>query len=200
MSAYKNSPFAVKSVNKSTGFTGAKTMKEKEEDDCKEKLIPLPRNFTRMVTGVSVACHPDTGKDWLVQDVLVWNEKGGCWDEECEGIHEMPTAYKASKQPTDTDPSPTPVVLPSFDGPLSVYVAGSDDPVTLYGGSATPVDMIGTILCINGELCYVGDKPIKAEVQYGGTAEEAFAAGVKIWIDGTTQKGFNDQGQPIELD
>lgn len=196
MSAYSNSPFAVKSIKKSTGFAPAKCDEPKEPEECKDVLIPLPRNFTRMVTCVSVACHAETGKPWLVQDVLVWNEKGGCWEEECEGIHEMPLAYKASS----ADPEVKPVVLPSFDGPLEVYLTGVTEPHTLFGGDATPSDMVGTILCLNGELCYIGDKPIPAaieEIQCGGDMPES-DQGVKLWIDEGVAKTQNVDGAWVQ--
>ena len=187
---------------KAAGFS-SKTVDVPSTECPDEKASPyLPKTKRPMpmvdsfVTALGIRCHDETGKPWLVSETACWDKVKCAWVCVTEGVMAMPMLIKASSSVEDS------VHMPSFDGFLEVCVSSEDELVKLYGKDPVPTDMIGCILCIGDSMpCYMGDKPIKAEVQCGGD-QPAADSGVKIWIDGTTQKSPSEANPNlwVELD
>ncbi len=157
--------------------------------------LPKPRpapcwdDIDKIAGKMYKACHPETGKLWLVQECLVWNPDCEAWECKVQGVHELPALYKPAKEGDE------PVTLPSFDGPLEVLL-NTGEPATLYGGSEIPADLSGAIMCINGGLCYLPGNVavnIPDEVQVGGEMPAADST-VEFWVTPDGPKTKNDEG------
>lgn len=147
---------------------------------CEPEPIPFPQ-INKIVKSVEKACHPETGKWWLTQTCMVYDESCGKWEESCEGIYELPAKYFAG----DT--------MPSFNGVQKAYTA--TEAIQVVGGQELPADMVGFFLCLEGEVCYVGNPPaqeIPDEVWCG--AEAPTDPNVEIWTYGGITKTKNAQG------
>jgi len=138
----------------------------------------------KIITNVCKAPHPDTGKTWIVQECLVFDCECEKWKADCEGICEMPSKLMAGD------------ALPSFDGTKEVWVHGSQTPIPVSGGQTLPLGMIGFFLCIDGEICYVGDAPapIIPEEIWEGSAPPPADSEYKEWNHDSISKTKNPQG------
>jgi len=89
--------------------------------------------------------------------------------------------------------------LPDFNSFLEVWVDGEDEKVQVYGGSVLPDNLIGFFICIEGELCYIGDAPaqvIPDEVWCQET--EPTDPAVEIWTFNGITKTKNPDGQWVQ--
>lgn len=156
----------------------------KQSKCCCEAAKPPPwPGVTKLVTNTCVEIHPDTGKPWLVQTCVVWDETCEKWVEKCEGIYELTSKLKAG----DT--------LPMFAGLKEIYTTEGDT-VEVQGEQVLPENMVGMFLCINGELCYVANPPaqiIPNEVQVGGDQPPA-DSDVEVWISNGIHKTQSVEG------
>ncbi len=158
---------------------------------CAQEDVPTPAPWPgvhKLVTGVCEACDPETGKPHLIEKCLVWNPECKKWEEKQYAIKELPTLYKAPV-------GESVVTLPSFDGPFEALDTDGNT-ITLYGSSEIPANMSGSILCMNGGMCYLpGNIPfpdIPVEIQCGGP-QPAVDSGVKLWVDNGVAKTYNPE-------
>lgn len=196
-------PFS--NFSKSLGFLSktVDTVEDKQSNKCLPEVKGIKRPMPAVdsfITSLGVRCHNDTGKFWLVSESVCWDAQNCKWVCTEDAVMPVPMMIKASAADAVEDEEFT--YLPSFNGVLEVYTTDSDEPVELIGGAQVPKTMIGAIYC-NGDnpLCYLADKPVAdvlPEIQCGGEKPE-LGSGIKIWMDGTKLKGFDETGTPIEL-